>query len=86
MWWKIPFDLAATVGWLRCLVAVGRRPARRFGLGWGAKITVLAIVVTGLITYNGLFVPIGAALVWWRVLVAGHDPFELPMADGRRVK
>jgi hypothetical protein len=66
------------------MVAVAERPASRWRrTGWLGKGLSLVTALVVVADWFGLFVPWGAALVWWRVLVRGRDPFELPMADGR---
>lgn len=77
------FDLAAMIGWVAMIIRVGGRPATRWRHGWPGKIGSLAAIVLLCGFVAGWFVPWGALIVWWRNPGAG-DPFELPMADGRR--
>jgi hypothetical protein len=83
MGWRVLFDLAMFIAWGRCLVLVVQRRTARYRHGWWSKIATLLMVLTFNSYTYGLFVPVGAWLVWRRVLVADRDPFELPMADGR---
>lgn len=83
-WWlKLFLDLLCAVGWLRTLVLVAGRPASRWRTGWAGKAITLVVSALLVATLFGVWVPWGAGLVWWRVIVRGRDPFELPMADGR---
>lgn len=82
-WVRIVFDLAAVAAWLRTVLLVVSRPAGRWRTRrLGKALSLLASLVLVSVWF-GWFIPWGAAVVWWRVLVRGRDPFELPMADGR---
>ena len=85
--------------WLRYLVDVGLlawwawqcrtvllRPARRWPTRWLGKCLYLFVLATGFWTGAGLILPYGAVWVWWRIGRPRSDPFELPMADGRRLR
>jgi hypothetical protein len=83
---RIWLDLAAVAMWLRVVVAVVQRPASRWRTRWLGKGLCVAVSVFFYFAGWGIIVPWGAALVWRRVLIGGGDPFELPMADGRRMR
>jgi len=83
--WKAAVDVVMVLAWTRTLVAVARRPAGRFRGRWAGKAAALAVAGLLYVTASGFFIPIGALAVWWRVVARGRDPFELPMADGRRM-
>ena len=83
---RIAFDVAAVVWWLRMAFTVAERPASRWQTRWAGKAASLAFLLLFVSVWFGFFVPWGAAVVWWRVIIAGRDPFELAMADGRRAR
>jgi hypothetical protein len=85
-WLRVVADGAGVLWWLRVLVAVAERPAGRWRTGWVGKGLCLVAAVLVVDMWFGFFVPLGAAAVWWRVMVRGRDPFELPMADGRLMR
>ena len=83
-WLRVCFDIAALVGWLAMLARVGGRRASRWRHGWVGKTVSLAAVAVVVVVQAGWWLPAGAAVVWWRDR-RRTDPFELPMADGRRL-
>jgi hypothetical protein len=85
-WLVVVADAGFVLGWLRTVMAVAQRPASRWRTRWAGKAVCLALSLLLFTAWHGLVVPWGAALVWWRVLVGGREPFELPMADGRRMR
>ena len=85
-WWLLAVDAACVVAWLRTVSAVAQRPAGRWRSRWAGKGVCLAAALLLFSAWRGLVIPWGAAVVWWMVLVRGRDPFELPMADGRRMR
>lgn len=80
---RVVFDLAVAGLWIRTLVVLAGRPARRWRTGRWGKAGSLVAAVALFSVWFGLLLPWGAAVVWWRVVVRDRDPFELPMADGR---
>lgn len=86
MAWRVLFDIATLLAWGRCLVVAAERRKARYRHGWWSKAACLLVIFTFNSYTYGLFLPVGAWLVWRRVLVADRDPFELPMADGRRTR
>ena len=84
--WRLAADVVAVLAWGRVLLAVAERPASRYRARWAGKAAAGVVALVGVSVWFGLMVPWGAALVWWKVVVAGRDPFELPMADGRRMR
>jgi hypothetical protein len=86
MGWRVLFDVVTLIAWGRCVVMVAARRNSRYRHGWWSKMAALLAVVTFNSYTYGLFFPVGAWLVWRRVLVADRDPFELPMADGRAIR
>ena len=85
-WWRLAFDVACGWWWLRTVAAVVGRPASRWRTRWVGKALCVAGAVLLVTVWWGLLVPWGAALVSWRVLLRGRDPFELPTADGRPMR
>lgn len=84
-WTRTLMDVAVVLWWIRLLALLAERPASRWPTRWVGKAATLAVAGFCFATWSGLVIPYGAVLVWWRVLVNGSDPFELPMADGRRM-
>ena len=85
-WWRLAVDLAAVLGWGRTLRALWRRPALRYRAGRIGKVAAMVVAAATVSTWFGVLVPWGAAWMWWRVVMAERDPYELPMADGRPVR
>lgn len=85
-WWRLVIDVAAVLLWWRTLRALWRRPASRFRTGVVGKVAARVVAAVVVSTWFGVLVPWGAAWAWWRVVVAGPDPYQLPMADGRPVR
>jgi hypothetical protein len=82
--YRVVFDVVMVGSWVRALVVLAAHPASRWPAGWWGKTAGLAVAALFWLAMFGLVVPWGAALVWWRIVRRGSDPFELPMADGRR--
>jgi hypothetical protein len=63
------WDVGAWVLWGAAVVAVFRVPAGRFVHGWATKAGRVAVIALVSVCYRGLFLPVGAAVVWfalWR--------------------
>ena len=85
MWLRWLLDLAGLAVWIRALVLVIGRPRADWRRGRLSQAAALAVVLVAAPTAFGVWWPLGAALVWWRIRCRGErDRFELPMADGRR--
>jgi hypothetical protein len=84
-WFRAVFDLGAVLLWARVLGGVLVRPSSRWRTGWLGKAVSIVAVAVGQSTWWGFFIPWVLPPVWWLVMVRGRDPFELPMADGRRM-
>lgn len=84
-WTRTLVDMGVVLWWVRLLVVLAERPASRWNTRWVGKAVTLAVAALCFATWADLVIPYGALVVWWRVLVNGRDPFELPMADGRRL-
>ena len=80
---RVVLDLALVAWWVRTLVVLARRPARRWRTGRWGKAVALVVAALAWSASLGVLVPWGAVWMWWRVLVRARDPYELPMADGR---
>lgn len=84
--YRVLFDLLAVALWVRGIVALALRPARRWRRGrWGKGASLLAAALIFSVWF-GLVLPWGVALLWWRAVLRSRDPFELPMADGRPMR
>lgn len=84
-WARVVLDAVVVLWWVRLVVAVAGRPASRWPARWWGKAFSLAVALLGCSLWFGVVLPYGAVWVWWKVMVRGRDPFELPMADGRRM-
>lgn len=82
---RLAVDVMIGVAWLRAFVILADRPASRWRTRWLGKVVSLLATALMMSVWFGVVVPWGGALVWWRVIARTRDPFELPMADGRRM-
>ena len=85
-WARLILDAAAMLWWFRLLAELVRRPAGRWQKRWLGKGLALVIATLLFSVWFGFLIPYGAMWVWWKVVIRGRDPFELPMADGRRMR
>jgi thiosulfate reductase cytochrome b subunit len=79
------WDVAAWVLWAAAVVAVFRAPAGRFVHGWYTKAGRVAVVALVSLCYRGLFLPVGAVVVWFALRRSRPGgPAALPPAPPAR--
>lgn len=80
---RILLDVALLCWWAKTVAVVVGRPATRWK--WGRTGRIIAVLLAAVfVGYSyGVFLPWGAAVVWWTRLRGESPAAELPMADGR---